>query len=100
MTESGIAAAVIDNVCLLNRLLYHLACRHHHRLRQRPTTHRMVIPTQLLSRPSRESKTNQIESETEERLMRKRMGVDLGELPLPPSPGVLGVARGGGLTLT
>jgi hypothetical protein len=39
---------------------------------------------------------NQIESETEERLMRIRMGVDVGGLPLPPSPGVLGVSRGGG----
>jgi hypothetical protein len=39
---------------------------------------------------------NQIESETEERLMRIRMGVDVGGLPLPPSPGVLGVTGGGG----
>ena len=35
-------------------------------------------------------------SETEERLMWKRMGVDVGGLLLPPSPGVLAVARGGG----
>jgi hypothetical protein len=27
--------------------------------------------------------------------MRIRTGVDVGGLPLPPSPGVLGVARGG-----
>ena len=35
-------------------------------------------------------------SETEERLMWKRMGVDVGGLRLPPSPSVLTVARGGG----
>jgi hypothetical protein len=38
---------------------------------------------------------NQLGSETEERLMRIRMGVDVGGLPLPPRPGVLGVTRGG-----
>ena len=38
---------------------------------------------------------NQTKSEKEERLMRKRMGVDMGGLSLPPSPGVLAVARRG-----
>ena len=39
---------------------------------------------------------NQTESEKEERVMWKRIGVDVGGLLLPPSPGVLTVPRGGG----
>ena len=39
---------------------------------------------------------NQIESETEERLMRIHMGINVGGLPLPSSPSVLGVLIGGG----
>ena len=44
-------------VRLPNRLLHHLAYPHHHQLRQRPTVHRMVMPTQSLCPSSRESKS-------------------------------------------
>ena len=61
------------------------------------TSNPIPNPTQSVAMPIlTQEQIHQIESETEERLMRQRMGTDVRGLPAPPSPGPIGLAMGMG----